>query len=304
MRNLIIKREKSFVGCAMKLNVYIVDEHGHTTIYNQQCRKLGTLKNGQEAIFPVEDWATRIYVIADKLSKGFCSELYDLPAGVEDVRLTGKCEFNPMSGNAFRFSGPVSAEMQAHRQKTTQKGSAVQIVSVIVGAIIGLIIGASIVGSMLSDWKQNSTKPKDFHSGELTITLNNGFEVFEQDEGYDDCFISDEVLVMIIRESKEDLKAADLKANSLKEYGELLMDLYEIDGELTMADGLTYFEYDYSDMVEGDYHYMVTVHEGEDAYWIVEFSVEKKNAEKYADQIRAWAKTVQITGKTGPSGAV
>jgi hypothetical protein len=294
MRNLTIKREKSFVGCLMKLNVYIVDEYGDTTINNQQCRKLGTLKNGEEVTFLVDDWATRIYVIADKLSKGFCSELYDLPAGTEDVRLTGKCKYSWISGNAFRFNGPVSAEAQVYRKKTSKKGWIVMIVAVILGVAAGL----------LSSFMQNRTKPKDFHSNELTITLNDGFEVFEQDEGYDDCFISDEVMVMIIRESKADLKNAGLKAESLQEYGELLMDLYEIDGELTVADGLSSFEYDYSDMVEGDYHYMVTVHESADAYWIVEFAVELDNAEEYADQLRAWAKTVRITEKTGQSGAV
>ena len=302
MRNLTIKREKSFVGCLMKLNVYIVDEYGDTTINNQQCRKLGTLKNGEEVTFLVDDWATRIYVIVDKLSAGFCSELYDLPAGTDDVRLTGKCRFDLMSGNAFRFNGQVSAEMQEHRRKTTQKGSVVQIVAILVGLIVGLAVGFFAVKGLMSGLLE--VKPKDFHSNELTITLNDGFEVFEQDEGYDDCFISNEVMVMIIRESKADLKNAGLKAESLQEYGELLMDLYEIDGELTVADGLSSFEYDYSDMVEGDYHYMVTVHESAEAYWIVEFAVELDNAEEYADQLRAWAKTVRITEKTGQSGAV
>jgi hypothetical protein len=210
------------------------------------------------------------------------------------VRLTGKCRFSPAAGNAFRFNGPVSAEAQVYRKKTSKKGWIVMIVAVILGVAAGL----------LSSFMQNRTKPKDFHSNELTITLNDSFEVFEQDEGYDDCFISDEVMVMIIRESKADLKNAGLKAESLQEYGELLMDLYEIDGELTVADGLSSFEYDYSDMVEGDYHYMVTVHESADAYWIVEFAVELDNAEEYADQLRAWAKTVRITEKTGQSGAV
>ncbi len=291
MRNLTIKREKSFVGCAMKLNVYIVDESGDTTINNQRCRKLGTLRNGEEKSFPVEDWATRIYVIADKLSKGFCSELYDLPASVEDVRLTGKCKYSLISGNAFRFNGPVSADAQAYRKKTSNKGWIVIVAAVILGVALGV----------LSGWLENRTEPKTFTSGEFSITLHDKFEV-EADPDFDALYLSENVLVMVTKERFADLEGMEIK--SLQDYGKALMDIYEIDGELTVEDGLTYFEYDYSDMVEGDYHYVCTLHESADAYWIVEFSTMQEDAAEYAEKIRTWAKSVSIAEKTGPSGAV
>ena len=291
MRNLTIHREKSFVGCAMKLNVYIVDECGDTTINGQLCRKLGTLKNGEEVTFPVEDWATRIYVIADKLSKGFCSEMYDLPAGTENVRLTGKCKYSMISGNAFRFNGPISADVQAYRKKTGKKGWIVLVAALVLGVALGV----------LSGWLENRTEPKTFTSGEFSITLHNKFEV-DEDPEFDGCYLSQDVLVMVTREWFADLEGMEI--NSLQDYGKALMDIYQIDGELTVEDGLTYFEYDYSDMVEGDYHYVCTLHEGADSYWIVEFATYKEDEAEYAEKIRTWAKSVQITGKTGPSGNV
>ncbi|MBQ9083246.1 MAG: hypothetical protein IJY28_07090 [Clostridia bacterium] len=291
MRNLTILRTKSFVGCAMKLNVYIVDECGDTTINNQLCRKLGTLKNGQEQTFQIDDWATRIYVIADKLSKGFCSEMYDLPAGVEDVRLTGKCKYSLISGNAFRFDGPVSADAQAYRKKTGKKGWIVMIVAVILGVALGV----------LSGWLESRTEPKTFAVDGMVITLHTGFEEYE-DADLDACYLSEDVEVMITGEKIADLKALGLEVNSLKDYGELLIDLYDIDAELVTEDGLTYFEYDYGDPVIGDYHYVCTLHESADAYWIVEFATYQDEAAEHAEDIRTWAKSVAFA--EGAAGAV
>lgn len=52
MRNLIIKRNKTFVGCATKLKVYIEDSaSSEITINGVSCRKLGTIRNGEEQSF-------------------------------------------------------------------------------------------------------------------------------------------------------------------------------------------------------------------------------------------------------------
>ena len=91
MRNLTIKREKRFVGCLGTMQVYMEDPQNNDMIINGfACRKLGTLKNGQEKTFAVSESAARVYVIADKLSVSFCNEYYVLPEGTEDVVLTGR----------------------------------------------------------------------------------------------------------------------------------------------------------------------------------------------------------------------
>ena len=91
MRNLTITRKKSFVGCLGKMKVYIEDpEAGELEINGVSCRKLGTLKNGETATFPISDRAAKVFVIADKVSRGFCCDYYPITAGTENVVLTGK----------------------------------------------------------------------------------------------------------------------------------------------------------------------------------------------------------------------
>lgn len=49
MRNLTIKREKSFVGSLAKMKVYIEDPTSNEICINDiSCRKIGDLKNGEE----------------------------------------------------------------------------------------------------------------------------------------------------------------------------------------------------------------------------------------------------------------
>jgi len=92
MRNLTITRTKSFVGCLGTMKVYIEDVMGgELNINGFPCRKLGKLKNGATVTFEIPDTATRIYVIADRLSISFCNEFYPIPAGTyngveEDVQ--------------------------------------------------------------------------------------------------------------------------------------------------------------------------------------------------------------------------
>lgn len=140
MRNVIIKRNKSFVGCLSKLKVYIEDyTYGETKIGGVPCRKLGTLKNGEEKAFLIPDNASKIFVIADSLSKNFCNEFYNLPEGQYDIYLSGQCRYNPASGNAFRFDGVTDESVIKNRKKGTKIGIVVLILAIIVGFIIGFI---------------------------------------------------------------------------------------------------------------------------------------------------------------------
>ena len=75
MRNLTIKRQKSFVACLGKMKVYIEDPMANDlVIKGVYCRKLGDLKNGEEKTFQIGDNAAKVFVIADALSKDFCNE--------------------------------------------------------------------------------------------------------------------------------------------------------------------------------------------------------------------------------------
>ena len=93
MRNLTIKREKSFVGCLVPMKVYIEDpESWELKIHGTPCRKVGEIKNGAELTISIEEHSLRVYVIGDKMSKEFCYDVYMLPEGDEDVYLSGNTE--------------------------------------------------------------------------------------------------------------------------------------------------------------------------------------------------------------------
>ena len=118
-RNLTIKRRKKTVACLGTLKIYIEDPMCcDLMINNVACRKLGTLKNGEEKTFQIDKGALKVFVIADTLSKNYCNEYYQLPEGGEDVFLSGENKFNPASGNAFRFDNNDNTETVANRKKT------------------------------------------------------------------------------------------------------------------------------------------------------------------------------------------
>lgn len=138
MRKLTIKREKTFVASLMKMKVYIQDDSCYETEINGvKCRKIGTIKNGEEKTFEIGEEATRVYVIADSLSKKFCSEFCPIPEGNEDIYLTGKNVFSIASGNPFRFNNLTDAEALENRKKGKGLGIALTIGAVIVGFFIG-----------------------------------------------------------------------------------------------------------------------------------------------------------------------
>ena len=141
MRNLTILREKTFVASLAKIKVYIEDPSaGDTVINGVSCRKLGEIKNGEEKTFEIENLAAKVFVIADQLSKNYCNEFYELPEGSSDIRLTGRNEFNPLVGNAFRFHDNQSPEVKRARNKGSAIGIAILIGSVIAGFVLGYLL--------------------------------------------------------------------------------------------------------------------------------------------------------------------
>lgn len=80
MRNLTVKREKSFVACLITMKVFAEDkEHGETVIDGTPCRRIGELKNGEEKTFPIGEECVKIFVIADELSKASASTAMPFP---------------------------------------------------------------------------------------------------------------------------------------------------------------------------------------------------------------------------------
>lgn len=287
MRNLIIKRNKSFVGCLGKLKVYLEDPMSNDlTINGVSCRKLGTLKNGEEAVFKIDSNSAKVFVIADKLSKGFCNEFFTIPAGENDFFLTGQCRYNPATGNAFRFDNVVDEEVLKNRKKGSKIGIVVLIIAVIVGFAIGFLKNSSIFDS--------TPDPKDFTVEEMQITLTDEFMNIPVGD-FDACFGTEDVAILVLREDFELMEG--LSDYTLEEYGQLILQAYELEGiaELQTIEGITYFEYEADTDENETYYYFSTIYKSNDAFWTIQFAVLTEEAETYIPYFIEWAKTITFT---------
>lgn len=278
MRNLIITREKSFVGCMGVMKVYIEDSlNPDITINNTPCRKLGTLKNGEQKSFPIEDTAARVFVIADKLSKNFCNEFFDVPAGTFDVAIKGKNHYNPFAGNPFRFEGVDNKEVLANRKKTKRKSYIIMAIALVVGVVIGVISG--LLGA-------DEVVPETFSREGMAITLTSDFMYVPQDN-FTACYGNEHYSVLAIKEEFS-LFPEEI---TLEEYvGFVLAEMPDV--ELTDYEGLKCFEY----VAEGgggvEYCYFATVFETDDSFWLIQFATETAKYEEIFPTFVEWAKTI------------
>lgn len=297
MRKLTIRREKSFIGCLAKMKIYledsssdeiklpIVDENGEQK--NISCRKIGELKNGEEKTFHIEDGALRVFVIADKLSKNYCNEFYMLPEGDSDVALSGENEFNPATGNAFRFAGNTNAQALEGRKRGNKKSLGIIIITVIIGLILGFFIGFGITSgifALLDD------QPQDFAAGNMTITLNESFEQYNIPY-YSAVYASNDVDVFI---NKYINKISSSANDSAVDFAQSIITNSRLNCKVESRDGLDFF---ISDSTEEDgklyQNYYFAYKNGSD-FWLVQFSVLDSRVWRYDGKIMKWAGSVRF----------
>lgn len=286
MRNLTVKRQKSFVGCLAKMKVYIEDASGtDLEINGVPCRKLGDLKNGEEKTFLVTESAARVYIIADKLSKQYCNEFYPLPEGDADVFLSGKNRFNPGAGNAFRFDGVTDVEVLENRKKGNKKGWIVLIVAIVVGYLLGSLIVQFLLSNAFA------AKPKTFLEQDMQITLTDQFEEKDATGDFDYLYQSRTVVVQVFRENFAE--GFGMEEWSTEKYAEVMVEVNEFDCEVRTESGFVCF--DRSKSVSGkDYRYFSVILKGDDAFYYVEFICVESNFEDYRSDFIEWAKTIKL----------
>ena len=285
MRKLTVKRTKSFVGCLGKMKVYIEDSSSNEVVINNvQCRKLGTLKNGEEKTFEIDENAAKVFVIADKLSKNYCNDYYELSEGADDVFLSGKNKYNPAAGNPFRFDNNNSEGAAANRKRGFRKGLAVLIAAVMVGAVVGFCISSGI-------FSDKTPKEKRFSCEDMRITLTNEFQETSA-ENYLTAYGSKDVAVFVI---KEDFSLAEeLKNYSLLDYADLVIETNQLpSSEAEVKDGqITFTHKSYNSKTNQTYHYHCYVYKSSNAFWLIQFAVSEENIDKYQTQIAEWASSV------------
>lgn len=97
MRKLTIKRRKSIVASLMKVKIYIEDNKDYgRMIFGYPCKEVGSLKNNSELVIEIDNNEHRIF--ADVYV-----DMIIIPAGEEDVIISGKNVYSPFKGNPFVF---------------------------------------------------------------------------------------------------------------------------------------------------------------------------------------------------------
>ena len=288
MRELTIKREKSFVGCLGKMKVYIEDYTAQDLVINGiPCRKLGTLKNGEEKTFVVHEYQARVYVIGDKLSKNFCNDFYTIPAGYENIYLSGKNKYNPLTGNPFRFDGVANEDVIQNRKKGSRIGIAILVASIVIGFCLGFF------GSFF-----DTANPKLFTYDEFSITLTDEFTEGEY-EGFTKVYESWECAVFVIEEDITQLiDAGSLEADaSLEDYCQLVIDVNGLGEEIKPEtyEDLIYYSYNWTNPESNkNYTYTSFVYESEESFWIVQFAYPEEDAAEIEPTVIEWAKSVTL----------
>ena len=289
MRNLTIKRNKSFVGCLGTMKIYIEDPATEElTVNGTPCRKIGELKNGEGKTFQIDEQALKVFVIADKLSKDYCNEYYQLPEGLEDVYLSGQNRFNPAAGNAFRFDNNESEEVLKNRKHGFRKGLIILMIAVIAGVAVGFFGGNLFVS------KNKEYKEKVFSIDGMNITLS---EEFRQGkiELYT-AFSSKDIVIWVMKEPSSLFE--DFEGMTPDQYADFIIQENGLDPfSKNTADGLIWLEYDGTDPnTNSTFHYFAYVYKSSDAFWLLHFApINKGNAEKYSPKIAEWAKSVTFS---------
>lgn len=290
MRNIIIKRKKEFSGSFINLKVYIEDyQASEITINGVPCRKIGELRNGEERAFTVGDNPAKIFVIQNKLTKNYINDFFQLPPGNQNIFLTGGNILNPLIGYRFGFDIISSEEVLINRKKNNKRFAAVFISAFAVLMVFGFFSGFA-AAYLEDDYSENTSKI--FTAEDMQITLTEKFSEIEF-EGYTSCYDSNDIAVFTLKEDFSLFEGGG-ENYSLEDYAELVkINNGLTDDSLGTIDGLPYIEYEAQNPDNNiTYYYVTFMYKTDNAFWIVCFTTEVSNSEKYIPQFIDWAKSV------------
>ena len=171
-------------------------------------------------------------------------------------------------------------------KKGKKKGALITVAAILVGFIIGFAI---------SFGSECSPRDKKFSVDGMTITLNSNFEKVDVDKEhkYDASYGSEEVAVFVLKE--EFSLVEGFEDYTLEEYAELLVESNGLSSDVKIKDGMTFFDYQKkSSKDQKTYRYRSYVYKSDDAFWMIQFAIETKNYDDYADSIDEWARSVSF----------
>ena len=159
-----------------------------------------------------------------------------------------------------------------------------------------LVLLITVTAASCSITRVESPKDADaktFTYEELSITLTSAFEESEY-EGYSVVYDSDEAAVFVLKEATDILG----REITFDEYLDLVMQANENRGFVDMTDieerdGLTCFDYRFTNSDQNvEYHFLTTLHESDEAFWLIQFVAPSELYNDYLDTFVKWAKTI------------
>ncbi len=155
------------------------------------------------------------------------------------------------------------------------------------GGVAGFLISSGL-------FSMQSPKEKTFSSNGMTITLTNEFRKVDF-ENFTVAYDSKNVAVFVLKEA---FSLADGSGNyTLEQYADFVIQANNLSSaEVKTVRGLTHFEYEFTNLETNDtYQYFSYVYKTNDAFWLIQFATLSEDAETYAQQISAWAKSVEFS---------
>lgn len=283
MRKVYLTREKTFAACLATLSVYIEDGiNPDFEISGVPCRHICKIKNGETVSFDIGNEAKKVFVIADTVSRNYSNDYYQIPAGENDVEISGKNVVNPGIGNPFRFNGVTDEDALAGRKSANRKGVLITILAVLLGAVIGFV-------STMDTWLE---KPKTFVADSFEIVLTTAFSDDYEDGVY--YFGSKDCSVAVYEYSYSE--HADIIAMDEQQFLELhqASGHFLAESKIVSESGLKFIEEE-AESNAGDIRSYFTVFvKGEESFFLFEFGCKTNEYEEYRPSFVEWASSIKI----------
>lgn len=137
------------------------------------------------------------------------------------------------------------------------------------------------------------SNPKNFTSGDLTVTLTSDFTQSKMNE-FDLYLTSDLVSFTAKEESVNDLEHAGFEITSLKGYALEIAALNKQNPDTLVDRGSYLYFIDTKENQGAKYTYIHCMFKGSASYWICEFVCKSSDYDKLKKDIFAWADSITI----------
>lgn len=183
-------------------------------------------------------------------------------------------------------------------KKNNSHKTTIKVVSAALAAAI--VLSCTACGS--ADPKSNekntqsnvSTSTKAFTTNGVSITLPDSFKESTQ-EPYSFYYTSNNAICLGLKESKEEINAAQITIETLDDYAKTVMDNSGITSDITYySENAKYFIWDKT-VSKTEYSYIGFVTQTDNAYWLIQFASLKDEFENSKDDFFNYFDTIKLT---------